>query len=482
MKKDALKFVQNQLVRAEDRLSGYLQSPAGSKYPTRTIIVKVRQYYKDFFQKKGGHRWILMPGLRGVGKTTIMAQTYFEVLDEMRKYSLEKNRLLFIPLDDAAENLGIKLQDILDAYEGILGTPFEKQTKPIFLFIDETQYDPKWGTVLKALYDRCSQVFIFCTGSSALALRSHPDVIRRAALERLYPMNFIEYETIKNGITPITGLKKSLAESLYGLKTAKESFEALKSLQSSVDQYWTKVDSLDVKNYIEIGTFPFALKYTDQFQVYETLNDLIGKIIQTDVPRIGRLRIQTIGMMRRLLYLLADATDVLATSKLANLLGTNGITLTGVLDVLTSAECLIKIQPYGSATSSIRKPTKYCFMSPALRASLLTVAGSDATLATREGKYWEDLVALSLYREFAAKRKGNLVYDPSQNSADFILQLPTGVEIAIEVGAGQKGISQVVNTMQQRKMSKGIVISSHELALSKDERVVMIPFEIFLLM
>ncbi len=94
----------------------------------------------------------------------------------------------------------------------------------------------------------------------------------------------------------------------------------------------------------------------------------------------------------------------------------------------------------------------------------------------------EDLAALSLYREFAAKRKGNLVYDPSQNSADFILQLPTGAEIAVEVGAGQKGISQVVNTMQQRKISKGIVISSHELALSKDERVVMIPFEIFLLM
>lgn len=142
----------------------------------------------------------------------------------------------------------------------------------------------------------------------------------------------------------------------------------------------------------------------------------------------------------------------------------------------------IKIPPYGSATSSVRKASKYCFISPAIRAALLSIAGPDGILATRKGKYWEDTVALHLYREFSSKRVGNVVYDPSAASADFVLQMTTGQEIAIEVGAGQKGISQVLNTMKQRKIEKGLVISASDLALSEDKRVLMIPFRYFLLM
>lgn len=482
MRQEAINFVQNQLVRADARLDAYLQNPKGTKNPTRNIIVKVRQYYKDFLDQKGSQRWIIMPGLRGVGKTTIMAQTYFEVSLELQKRGLPKNRLLFVSLDDAVENLDIRLNEILEAYELILGVPFEKQTSPLFIFIDEAQYEPKWGTVLKALFDRCKNVFIFCTGSSALELRSNPDVARRSLLERLYPMNFLEYEKIRNDVTPIKGLKDEIKQALYGQESYEQGYQRLKAAEKSVAQYWSKVDTLDIDHYLEIGTFPFALKYSDKYQVYEALNQLIDKIINTDVPKLGGMRVETIAMMRRLLYLLADATDVLAASKLAGLMGTNGITLTAILDVLKDAECLIKIPPYGSATSSVRKASKYCFMSPAIRAALLSIAGSDGALATRKGKYWEDTVALHLYREFSSKRVGNVVYDPSAASADFVLQMTTGQEIAIEVGAGQKGISQVLNTMKQRRIEKGLVISTSDLAISEDKRVLMIPFRYFLLM
>lgn len=482
MRQEALNFVQNQLVRADARLGAYLQNPKGTKNPTRNIIVKVRQYYTNFLERQGSQRWIIMPGLRGVGKTTIMAQTYFEVASELQKRGLQKNRLLFVSLDDATENLGINLSEILEAYEFILGTAFEKQKEPLFIFIDEAQYEPKWGTVLKALYDRCSNVFIFCTGSSALELRSNPDVARRSTLERLYPMNFIEYEKIRNDVTPIKGLKDEIKQALYGPQSFEYGYQRLRIAEKSVAQYWSKVDTLDIDHYLEIGTFPFALKYPDKYQVYEALNQLIDKIINTDVPKLDGMRIETLAMMRRLLYLLADATDVLAASKLAGLIGTNGITLTSVLEVLKDAECLIKIPPYGSATSSVRKPTKYCFMSPAIRAALLSIAGSDGVLATRRGKYWEDAVALHLYREFASKRIGNIVYDPSAASADFVLQMTTGQEIAIEVGAGQKGIAQVLTTMKQRNIEKGLVISASDLALSENKKVLMIPFRYFLLM
>ena len=91
-------------------------------------------------------------------------------------------------------------------------------------------------------------------------------------------------------------------------------------------------------------------------------------------------------------------------------------------------------------------------MSPALRATLLSIAGSDGTMATRQGKYWEDVVAMHLYREFASKGAGTLLYDQTKGGADFILQLLNGQEIAIEVGGGEKGTSQVAQTMKERKI------------------------------
>ena len=482
MRQEALSYVQNQLVRAEARLEGYLKNSTGARNNTRNIIVKIRQYYKGFLNGKSEQRWVIMPGLRGVGKTTVMAQTYFEVLAEFKKMGLPKNHALFVSLDDAVENLDIALKEIVEAYEVILGTAFEKQQKPILLFIDEAQYDPKWGVVLKTLFDKSRQVFIFCTGSSALELRSNPDVARRSSFERLYPMNFTEYEMIHNGTVPVKGLKEEIRNAVYGSASVATSFKFLQTIESKVAQYWSKVDQLDVNHYLEVGTFPFALNYPDKNQVYDALNILIDKIINTDVPRIGSLKIETIAMMRRLLYLLADANDTLAVSKLANLIGANGTTLAGALEVLKDAECLIKIPPYGSATSAVKKPTKYCFMSPALRASLLSIAGSDGTMATRRGKYWEDIVALHLYREFSSRRAGTLLYDPSKGGADFILQMMNGRQIAIEVGSGEKGTAQVAQSMKDRNLERGLVISSRELAISSDEKILLIPFSYFLLM
>jgi len=478
MREEALNYVQNQLTRSEARLGGYLQNAKG----TRNIIGKIRVYHTNFLNGSSEQRWVIMPGLRGVGKTTIMAQTYFEVIKELQKKGLEKNRILFISLDDATVNLNISLNEILEAYERVLEVAFEKQQKPFFIFIDEAQYDSKWGVALKVLYDKTKFCFIFCTGSSALELRSNPDVVRRSSFEKLYPMNFTEFGMIRHGVAPIDGLKEEIKDAVYESGNVTDSFQKLQSLQTKVVQYWSQIDSLEIENYLEIGTFPFAFNYSNKSQFYEALNILIDKIIHTDVPRMGSLKIETIAMMRRLLYLLADANDAIAVSKLAKMIETNGITLAAVLDVLTDAECLIKIPPYGSATSSVRKPTKYCFMSPALRASLLSIAGSDGTMATRQGKYWEDAVALHLYREFASKRQGTLVYDPSAGGCDFVLQMTNGQQVAIEVGSGEKGTAQATKTMTERRIDRGLVISSQELSLSSDGKIISIPFKFFLLM
>ena len=51
--------------------------------------------------------------------------------------------MLYISLDEVVNLCGSSVQEALEVYEDILGTSFEKLTKPVFIFFDEIQYDPK---------------------------------------------------------------------------------------------------------------------------------------------------------------------------------------------------------------------------------------------------------------------------------------------------------------------------------------------------
>ena len=197
MKEATLNYVQGQIAQAPHRLKGHITDPAGKVYPQRHIYKKLERHLDDFLSGKTEQRWIIVPGLRGVGKTTVLSQLFLKLQPRF-----DALRTLYVSLDEATGLLNSNLVEILEAYESILGESFERAKKPIFLFIDEVQYDPKWGLALKSLYDRTKQVFIFCTGSSAVSLQTNPDVYRRVVVEKLYPLSFPEYQMLRQGIFP----------------------------------------------------------------------------------------------------------------------------------------------------------------------------------------------------------------------------------------------------------------------------------------
>ena len=88
---------------------------------------------------------------------------------------------LFISLDEVSQ-LQADLGQTLEAYQSLLGRDLSADKEPILLFIDEVQSDPNWASVLKIVYDRCPNIFIFCTGSSATALQMNADTYGRRAV------------------------------------------------------------------------------------------------------------------------------------------------------------------------------------------------------------------------------------------------------------------------------------------------------------
>ena len=138
--------------------------------------------------------------------------------------------------------------------------------------------------------------------------------------------------------------------------------------------------------------------------------------------------------------------------------------------------------PYGSNTKKVRKPSKYQFMSSAMRSAFLSIAGNEQIFAGQRGRLMEDIVAMTLFRELVASSRGSLNYDSSKAGADFIVTIAEKNIIPIEVGTGEKTGTQVRNTMKKIGSAKyGIVICNSQLSLLEDSNIVKVPLDYFLL-
>lgn len=71
------------------------------------------------------------------------------------------------------------------------------ENKPLFIFVDESQYAHNWALVGKIIYDEIKNVFMIFTGSNALNLESNKDAARRALKKEIYPLSFYEYLNLK---------------------------------------------------------------------------------------------------------------------------------------------------------------------------------------------------------------------------------------------------------------------------------------------
>lgn len=478
-KEEILFFLQNQIQTNAERLKNYTEDSSGKEYPRRHAFIKLQKYVSEFMKGNKDQRWVIIPGLRGVGKTTLLSQIYFNCLETYKE--LTPQNVLYISVDDIKTKLDVTLDEVLTVYFEILRTRIEELKHPVILFLDEVQYDSEWAKVLKIAWDKTKNLFIFCSGSSAISLQTNPDAARRSVVEKVYPVSFGEFLMIKYGILPEKSLKKELKSAIYSSANAEDVFKKLKQIESKTSLAWTKAPRYAQIEYLETGSLPFAINAPNKEKIYDVIDQLLDKIISKDIQSLGKFDSDTLGIIKRMLLIVAEA-DTISYSTLEKLLPIKRITIMNVFDVLEKAELIIKIPAYGSSTTVAKKPAKYLFMSPAIRQALMSITGLPATQRTREGKLIEDIVGMHLYREFLTPAIGVLTYDNAQAGADFILQIANQRQIAIEIGRGKKGCKQVLNTMQKVKCDYGLSFGKNELTLHKDDNIVQIPSYYFLLM
>ncbi|PIY80964.1 MAG: hypothetical protein COY80_00130 [Candidatus Pacebacteria bacterium CG_4_10_14_0_8_um_filter_42_14] len=477
-------YLQNQISRSPSLLRSYTEDARGNKYLTRDLYDRVKQLIDNFVAGEQEVRIVGIPGLRGVGKTTLLAQLY------LANYLQNGKNILYISTDQIVNELGSDLLTVLEEYQKILDISFEKSKEDIFLFIDEIHFDKKWTSVLKTLYDHSKRVFVVCTGSSALSLRSTADLARRVVFEKLYPMNFVEYMLLKTKYesfrdevasvkVPVKDLPEKIKQAIMYSANADECYTKLAELDSEIKKYWLGIESLEIDRYLRFSSMPFSLTIKSDQHIYALTNQLIDRVIERDLSELGSFDTSTLSSVKNILLLVAGSSEVSLTSVTKSLRGISLITLANILECLEKAEVLIRVYPYGSTYKKVRKPSKYHFMTPAIRYALLSIVEGDNAFLNHKGKYMEDVVALTLYRNFSDKNTSPIFYDSSKGGADFLLSL-SNQKIPIEVGYGKKLTNQAEATLKKLGGKYGLVVCDSELILKNN--VVKVPLKYFLLM
>ena len=152
-----------------------------------------------------------MPGLRGVGKTTILFQLY-DYLTTTR--GINPNQILF-DLDRLKDQGEFNILDYIDLFIKDINEEAYLNREPLFIFVDESQYSDNWDHAGKIIFDENKNVFLIFTGSDALNLEYSMDSARRSIKKEIYPLNFSEYLYLKYDCNMPENISQTLFDMIF---------------------------------------------------------------------------------------------------------------------------------------------------------------------------------------------------------------------------------------------------------------------------
>ncbi|KZX10752.1 ATP-binding protein [Methanobrevibacter filiformis] len=441
---------------------------------------QIRKYLDDFLNGINSHRVVVMPGLRGVGKTTILLQLYDYLLNE-KKISYED--ILYISMDQVVAYFDISFLKFVDIFlEKIHNTSQVYLDKKLFIFVDECHFDKKWGLSGKIIYDNTNNIFIVFTGSSAIEMEINADIVRRISKQIIYPNNFKDYLQLKHDIKTDPNFSKDLEYLLYFGRE-----EHLKKAISREKKIYNQLIHLNNYPYIEFMNFlkTYGLASTLNYEKRESYNEIlavINQVIENDIPSIKTFNTSTNNNIRRIItYLALQRPGSTSVGKIAKYLSISPKLVHDILDTLEKTQLIFSVKPYGSAGSVIKKPWNYYFLSPSLKSAINYDIGR-FNLDNKKclGALAENYVASSLHKmnQTIFKFMG-LFYPIEKKGCDFLLRTKLDDIVPVEVGIGKKTKNQLTRAINNYDAKYGVLISNRHSTIQKHRDIIHIPLMTF---
>jgi predicted AAA+ superfamily ATPase len=446
----------------------------------RSDYYKIKRYIDDFLDGKSENRFIVMPGLRGLGKTTIIFQLYDYLLNEKH---IDYKNMLYVSMDQIVSYFDTNLLTVVDNFlETVHKTTKVNLDKKLFIFVDESHFDEKWGISGKIIYDNTKNIFLICTGSSAIDLEINTDIVRRISKENIYPNNFRDYLSLKHNITIDSNFSKTLENMIY-FGSEKYINQAI-NLENKIFNQLISLNNdpkIEFEKFLKSYGFPFTLKL-DENESYKQIFTIVDSIIEKDIPTIKSFNSSTKDTIKRIIiYIALQKAGSTSNQKIANYLSISPTLVRDILDILEKTQLIFSIKPYGGAGKIVRKPWQYYFLSASIKASInFEIARFNLENKKCLGILAENLVASCLFK--MSKTSFNLMgmfYPPEKGGVDFLLITNIDDIVPIEVGIGKKTKSQLIKSINKYDANYGILVSNRYNRIKYDNGIIYMPLLMF---
>ena len=443
-------------------------------YKARDIFVEIKDITNNHFNKKSAIRMLGLAGLRGTGKTTLLWQSANYIYNNYTK------NIYFFNFADLIRH-NISIWDIKDAFEKFVVKDYLASYKEkIVLLFDEVHESSMWAKALKSLFDEFKSAFILVSGSSALLLQSTADLVSRMLIQHVYPLSFSEYINITNKNIPnIFDLKSQIKKHLFYSETANELYLSLNNLETAINNYFSSVKNISEKilDYVQYHNITRLSFETNKERINLLISDLIKRVVYEDIPKLRENRTDALNS-EKILQRVA-ASDEINLQTLSQAIGISKNEISENLEILSKAELLNSLRPYGGIDSKINKVQKYFFMSPSIRKVILKPLTGDKNKTDILAKMYEDTVVLYLKRIFRNENIISFTSFKKGKNPDLIIEtLPK--PIIIEIGINKNTTKQI--TESKIKYKYGLIINSKIDKIELHNDIVIIPLKYFLLL
>ena len=477
------RYIRNQLFSMPMKITQEL-SNKDKEFNKRSDYDNIIGYVDNYLDGNDINRFLLLPGLRDVGKTTLLFQVYQYLLKEK---GITPQNILYFSCDRLKKTGNVDIFDVVNNYvETYQNSLLETLSEPVFILIDEAQYDNEWFLNGKLLFDASKNIFMIFSGSSALKLSYNSDAARRLLNIPVYPLTYSEHLKLKYG-----NFENNISRSINQLIFDGETEDSVDLERKILGIYsgFPKYDISEWNYFLKYGGFPSSF-YQNTNDITKKIVSMVDKVVTTDMGTIQGINGNTQYIAFQILnYFAFQNPGVVSKGSLSNLFDTKIALITKVLDLLEKTQLIFHIESFTSSVKRTTKPHEYFFATSSLKHNIALDLGN-AMLEDKTaymGKLLETYVASS----FINLDNKNIVpykiyYDDSnrnsEKNVDFIVQRGVEKPIPIEVSCGKKDKSQIKRAISKYGASHGIVIANNFTNIVIDDNIIYLPPEIFAFM
>ena len=144
-------------------------------------------YYEALrmLKHKSIRRFVVLSGVRRVGKTTIL----YQIMDNLIEEGINPKNILYVTFDNPILKF-VNMESVLSIYESLYPV---RGTR--YIFFDEIQYTDNWELWMKVIYDSRKDIRLIATGSASPILEkgATDSGTGRWSVLKIPTMSFYEY-------------------------------------------------------------------------------------------------------------------------------------------------------------------------------------------------------------------------------------------------------------------------------------------------